>query len=401
MSPIAVFAKKILIGPSTRFIEHGAVLIKGRSIHAVGPGSDIETLLDARTTRLDLPHATVLPGLIDCHVHLSFDSSPKPFKMVANADHGNILEMMAEHVRQLLASGVTTARDLGDRDALVATLRDQITRGECEGPTLLTAGTPLTCPGGHCAFLGGEVRNDDEITEQIKRNKSAGADLIKVMASGGALTPGGPPMWAAQFTRQQLQHIVRSAAGHQLPVAAHAHGTETIADCVAAGVRTIEHCSWRVGRELIYDHNLAMEITARDIAVCRCVSGDWRLFLRHLGSNAGPLIDAILRMRQAGIRFIAGTDAGVPGATFRDYAGMLEFFTEIGFTTAEVLDMATVEAAHALGLPDVGSIRPSYRADIIVVDGDPINNINALRNPRLVMTNGKLYEPGGDQVVCA
>jgi imidazolonepropionase-like amidohydrolase len=236
------------------------------------------------------------------------------------------------------------------------------------------------------------VAGDDDIANRVRRNKSAGADLIKVMASGGALTPGGPPMWAAQFNRDQLRHIVRTAAEHQLPVAAHAHGTDTIADCVLAGVRTIEHCSWRAERGFHYDHDLAAEIVARDIAVCRCVSGDWRRFLQQLGPNAEALIDTIMRMREAGVRFIAGTDAGVPGATFRDYAGMLEFFIELGFTAAEVLDMATVHPAHALDLGEVGGLRPGLRADIIVVDGDPLTDIRALHGPRLVMTRGRLFD---------
>ena len=397
MTRTAVFADLVRVGPPGQTIEPGAVLIDGASIEAVGTAADIEPHCDARTTRLAFPPgATVVPGLIDCHVHLSFDTTSEPFAAVARADDTAVLDMMARHAHQLVVSGVTTARDLGDRDGLVAALRRRITDGRCTGPTLLTAGTPLTCPGGHCALLGGEVRTPDEIASLISRNHAAGVDLVKVMASGGALTPGGPPMWAAQFTREQLRHIVATAAAHQLPVAAHAHGTDTIADCVAAGVRTIEHCSWRDGRQLRYDHDLARDIAARDIAVCRCVSGDWRQFLRRLGPNAEPLIESILGMRDAGVRFIAGTDAGVPGATFRDYAGMLEFFTAIGFSTTDVLAMATSDAAHALGLRDVGSIRPGYRADLVVVGADPLADISALRDIRLVMTSGTIVHVASD-----
>jgi imidazolonepropionase-like amidohydrolase len=198
-------------------------------------------------------------------------------------------------------------------------------------------------------------------------------------------------MWAAQFSREQLQHIVRRAREHQLPVAAHAHGTDTIADCVAAGVRTIEHCSWRTERGLVYAEDIATQIAERDIAVCRCVSGDWGLFLRQLGPNAEPLIGAIEKMRHGGVRFIAGTDAGVPGAMFGDYAGMLEFFGEIGFSRAEVIDMATVNAAQALGLPDRGTLTPGRRADLIAVAGDPATDLGCLRHPVMVVTGGGMH----------
>jgi imidazolonepropionase-like amidohydrolase len=120
------------------------------------------------------------------------------------------------------------------------------------------------------------------------------------------------------------------------------------------------------------------------------VSGDWRLFLRQMGANAEPLIESIRRMRSAGVSFIAGTDAGVPGALFGDYAGMLGFFAEIGFTIPEVLDMATVAAAAALGLPDVGALSPGNRADLLVVNGDPTTDLAALKNLELVMAGGRV-----------
>lgn len=392
MTTTAIFAGQAILGPARATLERGAVLIQDHAIRAVGSADEIEQLIDEHTVRLDYPGATVMPGLIDSHVHLAFDSSLAPFDAVTHADSAVLLQAMAARAHQLLASGVTTARDLGDRDGLVATLREQITRQATRGPWLLTSGTPLTCPGGHCAFLGGAVATTTEIDERIRRNASAGADLIKVMASGGALTPGGPRMWEAQFTAHQLEQIVATASTHRLPVAAHAHGAATIADCVHAGVATIEHCSWRTDTGLSYNPEIAQAMAAQDVAVCRCVSGDWRLFLNQLGPNATPLIDSILRMRQTGVRLIAGTDAGVPGASFADYVGMLSFFAEIGFTRAEVLDMATVHPAHALHFHDVGSLRPGYRADIIVVNGDPLSNLEALRDPELVVANGELYQ---------
>jgi imidazolonepropionase-like amidohydrolase len=393
MSSLAIFAGRVLIGPASEALEGGAILVDHGVVRAVGTHQQIDALADGQTIRYTYPDATVLPGLIDAHVHLSFDSSADPLKAVAEADPGKLLLGMAGRAQQLLNIGVTTARDLGDRSALSVVLRSAIARGELAGPTILAATTPLTSPGGHCGFLGGEVSTDTEISELIAHNAAAGADLIKVMASGGALTPSGPPLWAAQFDAEQLRYIVGRAAEHGLAVAAHAHGTQTIADCVSAGVQTIEHCSWRTEKNLVYDEDIARTIADRGIAVCRCVSGNWRLFLTQLGANASALVDSIQRMRHAGVRFIAGTDAGVPGALFDDYVGMLEFFQEIGFTNIEILNMATTHAAEALGLRAVGALSPGSHADVLVVDGDPLTDLNALRKICLVLARGKPHVP--------
>lgn len=331
-----------------------------------------------------------MPGLMDCHVHLAFDAGPDPVSAVVDADRHGLSTAMADRAQQLLASGVTTVRDLGDRDGLAVALRAAVDSAAVIGPRIVAATTPLTSHGGHCGFLGGEVGTDDAIRAQIARNAAAGADLIKVMASGGALTPGGPRMWEPQFTAAQLRLIVREAARHGLAVAAHAHGTETIAQCVDAGVRTIEHCSWRSAEGVVYDPAIARRIVDNDVSVCRCVSGDWQLFLKQMGSERSQqMTEVIQEMRAAGVRFIAGTDAGVPGARFGDYVGMLEFFASLGFSNAEIVDSATVSAAHALGLTDTGVLAPGMRADLIVVDGDPLTELDALRRIRYVFTAGR------------
>ncbi|MGH3830242.1 MAG: amidohydrolase family protein [Pseudonocardiaceae bacterium] len=393
MSRVAIFADRVVIGPVDVVIDDGAILLDHDVVRAVGTHRHVDRVADAHTRRHSYPGETILPGLIDSHVHLAFDSGPDPVGSVANADPAALLLGMAGRAQQLLYAGVTTARDLGDRGALTIVLREAISRGILTGPKILAATTPLTSAGGHCGFLGGEVSTDSDIRRQIARNSKAGADLIKVIASGGALTPSGPRMWEAQFTAAQLRLIVRHTAEHGLSVAAHAHGTHTIADCVRAGVRTIEHCSWRTDSGVRYDDDVARQIAAQHIAVCRCVSGDWRLFLKQLGPKAPALMDSIRRMRQAGVRFIAGTDAGVPGSRVDDYVGMLDFFREIGFANSEIISMATVTAAHALGLHATGTLSPGDRADLLIVNGDPLTDLNALRDIHLVLAGGQPHVP--------
>ncbi|WP_433855061.1 amidohydrolase family protein [Streptomyces kronopolitis] len=390
MNKVLISADRVLTGPAGRTIRDGAVLVEADVITAVGTEAELAAIVEPAVRRLRCPGATVLPGLIDCHVHLAFDAGPDPVGAVAKAAPDALAAAMADRAARFLDAGVTTVRDLGDRDALALALREAIASGTAPGPRVLAAAAPLTPPGGHCGFLGGEVTTDDDIRRQIARNAAAGADLIKVMASGGALTPGGPRMWESQFTRAQLGLIVEEAAGHGLEVAAHAHGTAAIADCVDAGVRTLEHCSWRTADGVTYDPEVTRRIIENDVSVCRCVSGDWQLFLQQLGPERAESMARVIRdMREAGVRFIAGTDAGVPGARFGDYVGMLEFFGSLGFTHAEILDMATVNAARALGLTDTGTLRPGMRADLLVVDGDPLHELDALRRVRHVVANGR------------
>jgi imidazolonepropionase-like amidohydrolase len=390
VNKVLIIADHVITGPAAQVTDDGAVLVDAGAISAVGTAAELDAAVDPLVTRLRCPGATVLPGLIDCHVHLAFDAGPDPISAVAQADLDDLGAAMAERAEQFVASGVTTVRDLGDRDGLAVALRTSIDRGAVVGPRILAATAPLTPRGGHCGFLGGEVTTDDDIRKQIARNAASGADLIKVMASGGALTPGGPRMWESQFSPRQLRLIVEEAARHGLGVAAHAHGTDAITHCVAAGVRTIEHCSWRTAEGVTYDPEITHRMVEDDIAVCRCVSGDWRLFLQQMGpERADAMISVIQKMREVGVRFIAGTDAGVPGARFGDYVGMLEFFESLGFSRAETIEMATTNAAYALGLNDTGSLSPGMRADFIIVDGDPLSDLDALRRIRHVFTAGR------------
>ncbi|MET9290337.1 amidohydrolase family protein [Streptomyces sp. NPDC003077] len=390
MNKVLITAHRVIAGPADQVIVDGAVLVESGVIAAVGPATQLDALADTQVPRLRCPGATVMPGMMDCHVHLAFDAGPNLISAVADANPYELSTAMADRARQMLAAGVTTVRDLGDRDGLTVALRASIDSGITVGPRIVAATAPLTSRGGHCGFLGGEVTTDEDIRTQIARNAAAGADLIKVMASGGALTPNGPRMWEAQFTPRQLHLIVEEATRHGLRVAAHAHGTETIGHCVAAGVQTIEHCSWRTAEGIVYDPAITQRIVDNDISICRCVSGDWKLFLEQMGpERSKAMIEVIQEMREAGVRFIAGTDAGVPGARFDDYVGMLEFFASLGFKHAEILDMATVNPAHALGLSDTGALAPGMRADLIIIDGNPLTELAALRRIQHVFTAGR------------
>ncbi|SDQ18553.1 metal-dependent hydrolase family protein [Actinopolyspora saharensis] len=392
-----ITADQVVPGPAGQRIADGAVLVDGDAITAVGPRAEVEPLADD-ARRHTAVGGTVLPGLVNAHVHLSWDAGFGMLERFRAADDAELLLGIAGRAQQALRAGVTTLRDLGDRDGLVLRVRDAIARGVLAGPRLLGSGPPLTPPQGHCWFFGGEVSGADQIRERIRGNVALGADVIKVMASGGEMTPDSPPTWQSQFSAEELALVVREAHAAGLPVAAHAHGTEAIAAAAAAGVDTIEHCSWQgadnVGSDL--RDEVAREIAERGIAVCHAYPPDWRTFQRVVvgEQRSQAALDRLHWMDEHGVRFVPGTDGGLPTSVFDNYVGALSYYVDaVGWSPARVIDMATTGAARALGLERVGSLAAGHAADLLVVDGDPLADVTALHRQRLVLARGRAVTP--------
>ncbi|MET9498793.1 amidohydrolase family protein [Streptomyces sp. NPDC006552] len=384
-------AAHVLAGADRRPLADGAVLVRDGLIARVGPREEVAPLARPDEPRLAFPAGTLLPGLIDAHVHLCFDGGTDPVATLQQQDDAALFAAMAERAGQLLGAGVTTVRDLGDRGGLALRLAAAVTAGELPGPRIVSAAAPVTVPGGHCWFLGGEAAGSDEVRRLVRRNIAAGAGAIKVMATGGRLTKGGAQSWESQFTAAELAVVVDEAHDAGLPVAAHAHGADGIAAAVAAGVDTIEHCTWMTstGTELRAD--VLDRIVDQGIHVCPTVSPHWRRLPQVFGAaRTEAMFDAVRRMAAAGARIVAGTDAGVQRAGFDGTAAGLGFYAHLGVEPDRVLAMATTEAARALGLGDVtGQLTPGYSADLLVVDGDPLADLGALTDVAAVIAAGR------------
>lgn len=390
-----ICAEWLLPGPSGQRLTDGAVLVEGDRISAVG----LRAVLQARTGDqipvLEYPGSTLMPGLINSHVHLCFDTSADPVREFRDSSPEQLLSGVADRAGQALRVGVTTVRDLGGSD-LVFQIRDEIAARTRPGPRIVASGPPLTVAGGHCWFFGGVVGDDSSIRAMVRRHASAGADLIKVMASGGHMTRGGAEMWQSQFTTDQLRAVVAEAAQAGLRVAAHAHGAEAITAAVDAGVHTIEHCSWMAGAgEYDRREDTARKMAAAGIFACAALSQNWRALYDRLGPIRGPKTFGRLKWMDAlGVPFIAGTDAGLPGSVFDNFAGALALYSWLGFANDRIIEFATVNAAAALGLGAVtGRLAPGLAADLLVVGGDPLTTLDALHNVRMVMAGGTLHPP--------
>ncbi|MEU9558385.1 amidohydrolase family protein [Streptomyces fumanus] len=380
-------ADRLITGDSDGCVPYGGVLVDGELIRWAGPDRDVPRHLRQRSEHVALGPLTLLPGLIDSHVHLALDGAPGAMDRMRGATADELYALMLRNAAELLTAGVTTARDLGAPGGLGVRVRDTIRSGLAPGPDLVVSGAPLTVPDGHCWFMGGARVGERALRQAVRDQARAGVDVIKVMVTGGALTRGSTS-WQGQFTAQELAAIVDEAALAGLPVAAHAHGTEGIAASVRAGVHTIEHCSFLdPSGAIVPDQGLILRLAADGVHVCPTISVR---FTERWDRRAPDRLPALPALYRQGVPVIAGTDAGTDGAPHRAYVEGLIGMAQLGLPPEEILTAATSRAARALRVETLtGRVVSGLRADFIAVEGDPLRDVSALRALRLVIARGR------------
>jgi imidazolonepropionase-like amidohydrolase len=376
----AVRAEWLFDGVAEALVRRPMVFIDGGRIECICESREAD-LVDMPV--VDLGDVTLMPGLIDGHQHLVFDASDDVVGQLAGRDDGQVLREARHAARRALLAGITTVRDLGDRDFVLLSLREQFARDVSTGPGLLLSGPPITRPGGHCWFLGGEALGIDGVREAVRARAARGVDVMKVMVTGGTLTPGSDNC-DLQFSPAELQAIATEAHHWGLTVTGHAKCARGMAEAVKAGFDGIEHGLFET---------LAPESAVADaIAAAGLYVSDTASFVPPPEPN--PRLREIEHgfavMRSAGVRLILTSDAGINPSVPHDALphGVLRL-SRIGMSNVEALRAVTSSAAAACGVGDrVGRLAAGYDADIIAVVGEPLTDLTALLRVAAIFRKG-------------
>lgn len=385
-----------------KLLQQPLVFVRGNRIEAVGVAGKMPIPTDAEV--IDLGDATLLPGLLDAHVHLTNRHSDHGYRGLAHSVPRRAL-FGAANARKTLMAGFTTVRNVGAEGYADIALRDAIKDGDIPGPRILAAGPAIGITGGHCDsnLLPSEFHHIAEgvadgpwgVRTKVRENAKYGADLIKFCGTGGVLSKG-TQVGARQYTFEEMQALVDEAHTRGLKVAVHAHGADGIKTAIRAGVDSVEHASFidAEGIKLAKKHGtyLSMDIYVSD-------------FILAEGEAAGILPESLDKERQvgrvqrenfakavkAGVKMALGTDAGV--YPHGDNGKQLAYLVKHGMSPMQALQTATINTASLFGMQaQVGAVSEGRLADIIAVQGNPLEDMQLMEQVTFVMKDGKIYK---------
>lgn len=399
---VVVRAGHILDVKTGNLLSGQAIVIEGDKIVSVGPAADAK--LSPATQTIDLPNATVLPGLIDAHTHLTFDPANLGYEGLGISYPREAL-IGARNARVTLEAGFTTVRNVGAGGYSDVALRDAINAGDVPGPRMLVSGPAMGITGGHCddnllapqfhAMELGVADGVDAVRHKVRENIKYGADLIKICATGGVMSKGDDPN-ASQYTREEMKAIVEEAHRLGRKVAAHAHGAEGVSWASDAGVDSIEH------GHLMDDSSIATLKKNGTYIVPTLYLMDWNR--ENLGKRNAP--DYVVRKMQAvsavgqdtlkkafaaGVKVAFGTDAAVypHGLNAHEFA----VYVRLGMSPLQAIQTATIHGADLLGWSSkIGTLEAGKWADLIAVEGDPLKDVTTLQQVKFVMKGGEVVK---------
>jgi imidazolonepropionase-like amidohydrolase len=389
--PLVLTGATLIDGTGAAPVSGRAVVVRDGRIHAVVPEREAPS---GKTLRLD--GLTLLPGLINCHVHLCFGGEADPgTAMVKEAFAATVIKA-AMRARQTVEAGVTTVRDLGGRDYAELSVRDAVRSGTIPGPRVLCAGKGICITGGHgWQLIGREADGPDEVRKAVREQLRAGADVIKIFATGGVMTPGVDPN-SAQLTLDEVAAAIEEARKAGRRTAAHAQGSDGIANCLQGGITTIEHgifLTEALCRRMARD---GVALVPTLIAPHAIVEGGVAAGIPEFAVRKSLAVrerhsESFQMALRLGVPIAAGTDAGTPLNPHGSLVPELELMVKGGLAPLAAIVSATATAARVLGLEaETGRIAPGLAADLLAVAGNPAERIQALDDVRLVLAGGRI-----------
>ncbi len=387
-----------------RLILSGATLIDGTGAPPV-PGRAVVVERDRVVDVVDASRApagavlrldglTLLPGLVNCHVHLCLGAEADPVRPLVDDPAGLTALKMAARARQSVEAGVTTVRDLGGKDYLELAVKRAIAERLIPGPRVLAAGRGICMTGGHGWWFGREADGPDDVRKAVREQLKMGVDVIKIFATGGVMTPGVEP-GSSQLTEAEIRAAIEEAGKAGRRVAAHAQATAGIRCCVEAGITTIEHGVF-LDADLVARMKRDGVFLVPTLVASRAIAegGEAAGIPAFMARKARGIVETHGRSfelaARAGVPIAAGSDAGTPLNPHGSLVPELALMIRHGLPPMEALRAATSGAAAALGLErEIGRVAPGFAADLLAVEGDPLADIGALSRVRLVIAHGE------------
>ena len=379
----------------TSAMSDAALVIEDGEITWVGKRSRIPKTPKGERSRSPKAAGTfALPGLINCHSHLTLDGSAD-FEAETRQSEGTAALKAFRNARLTLRSGVTTVRDLGAAGPMVVELSRQIERGALEGPRIIAAARGITITGGHGMEVGRIADGADSVRAATREQVAVGATVIKLFSTGGVLGEGAGPELAA-YTPEETRAAVDEAHRAGIRITTHAHGAEGMRVAAEAGIDSIEHAT-------LLDQQTIRTIKEKNVALVPTFSA-----LRRIIDNGTALPARVMERarlvatkhqegvraaHKAGVRIAAGTDAGTPFNTHEHFALELVYLAEAGLSRTEALIAATSLAADVVGRPKAGRIAAGAWADLLFVDGDPLRDLAVVQRPKAVWVRGAPVAP--------
>lgn len=408
---IFILAGRLIDGISDKVRENLAIAIEDERVTEISKITselwELEKKAHGKIQIVDAREQTVLPGLINGHCHLCFSASGHPTEDVFRDDETLMTFRSQQHCAEALAAGITAVRDCGSYGKIVLKLRNAVEEGIVKGSRIISCGRPVTSTGGHCWFLQGEADGVDGMRHTSREILKEGADFIKVMVSGGNMTPGSGPN-IHQFGKEELSIAAQEAHMHGTFLSVHVHSAESIKDAFDAGADIFDHCSWKKEDGIDYNEELVDKMVEKGIFLCPALGAPYRMDPAQWFQSSPEKVEFWKKFRQerflltrkmiqAGMQVIGGDDAGCRMTKFYDYWKGLKIMADaLDMSPMEVIKSTTSVTARAMGMENrIGSVQIGMEADLLVVNGRPEEDLSCLAVPELVYQRGQLVARKG------